>query len=254
MKAFHFFLFIFALAASAADIGMIQSLRLEIPGEKLEAAPMDEHAPAILRVDVLEQTPAGHLYAIDFVGLEPGEYDVIKYLRTPAGTPPDMQPRMISVERQLPDSFQGEIAMIPRQVTLPPAWYKPTAGTLAVLWGLCLPALLFLKRKKTPVYAEPQPVLPSLEERLRGLLEGIGNDESKETWQKLEATLIQYLAESRQVPAEKAFEQLCILKRDATAGPVIRAFEQCLHAPGGRRRAPLDRALCECARVLEDRA
>ncbi len=239
------------LLAPATDIGMIHSLQIDIPGERLAAVSMDERAPALVRVEVLRETPDGYLYAIDFVALEPGEYDVMNYLRTAAGRPPDAPPRMMTVERKLPDTFQGEIGIIPRRVGIPPAWYKPTAWTFAVLWGLCLPALVFLKRKKAPLQVASQPGAPSLEERLKALLDGVGDDESKEVWQKLEATLIHYLVEARNVSPAKAFDQLLELKRDGTAGPVIRQFERCLHAPGGRRRAQLDRALAECARVLE---
>lgn len=249
-KFFLPFIFV-SLFSYAADIGMIQTARVEIPGERLEVVPLDEHAPLAVRLEAASETESGYIYDIDFVGLEPGVYDLIKYLQTPSGESPDVPPHMVSVERKLPPDFRGEIMTLTRRVRFPSAWYGITAVTLSVLWVLCLPPLIFLGRGKKIVEPEEQAVLPTLRDQLNALLAEIGEEESKEIWYRLEATLIQYLIDSRQISEEKAFEQLIALKKDDVAGPVIREFEQCLHAPDGRGRESLDRALAECARVLE---
>ena len=251
VKRFFFVLALLPLIMSAADIGMVQTIRIEIPGEKLQAVPLDDYAPVAIRLDVTTKTETGHLYSIDFVGFEPGEYNVMNYVRTPSGTPPAVAPYPVIVRRELPEYFHGEIQDIPRRVGFPPAWYGKTALTLIVLWALCLPLLVFADREKRDKQPVPQVVPLSLREQLRSRLSEIGPDESKETWQRLEATLISYLADARQVTEGKAYDQLMALKNDTIAGRAIREFEQCLHAPGGRRRASLDRALEACARVLE---
>ncbi|MDT8390115.1 MAG: hypothetical protein RRC34_06360 [Lentisphaeria bacterium] len=239
------------LLLGAVEIGMIQTARIDIPGPRLELVPLDEHAPLVARLDAVVKTGTGHLYEVAFVGLEPGDYDLTTYFQTAAGEAPATVPYVVTVERKLPPDFRGEITVIPRRVGFPPAWYGMTAVTLSVLWALCLPALIFFGRGKQVV----EPVCPtvslSLRDRLRACLSEVGETDSKEVWQRLEATLIRYLAESRQVTEEKAFAELTALKKDDVAGPVILEFERCLHAPGGRGRTSVARALAACARVLE---
>lgn len=254
MRTIYLSLLLLPLFLSATDIGMVHTLRVNIPGDRLQALPADERSPAVLRVEPVGETAEGYVYEIDFVGLEPGEYDVTQYLRTITGSPPAAEPVRVAVERKLPADFRGEILTQTRRVGFPPAWYTPTAVVVCIVWVACLPLMLLVGRKDNAVSCEAVPVVPSIRERLSSLLDEIGDDEGKEAWQQLEATLIHYLADARHVSAAKAFDRLLALKKDEVAGPAIREFELCLHAPGGRGRESLDRALRECARVLEAKA
>lgn len=234
----------------AADIGMIEKIKIELPGEKLEAVPVNERAPAILRIDRVEKTERGYRYEFDFVGLEPGDHNVMDYLQTVTGEKPKCDPYIVKVDRKLPETFRGEITVVPQRSRLPFAWYKLTSMILVMLWVICLPLLIFVGRKKVEEEVEPEPELPSLRERLQELLTEIRGKEGKEAWQRLEAMLIQYLIDTRKVTASKAYEQLLALKKDELAGPVIAEIERCLHAPG-RGRDSLDRALDQCVKALE---
>lgn len=233
------------------DIGVVHTVRVEIPGERIEATPVDERAPAVVRVEPVAETPAGTVYEIDFIGLEPGEYDVTRYLRTLGGAPPEIEPRVLAIQRKLPADFRGEILALERRVEMSLAWYRPTAVAVSILWGLCLPLLVLMGRRKPEPEHAPPPPAPTVRERLKALVDQIGDDQGKEAWQRLEATVIGYLADSRRIPSARAFEQFLALKSDPVAGPVIREFEHCLHSPGGRGREELDRARAACARVLE---
>jgi hypothetical protein len=182
-----------------------------LPGTELEAIPGDVASKMIVRVVEVRPHGTANRYQIEFLGLEPGRYDLRSLLRRKDGTAtadlPELPVDVVAV-RPADKVEPNELApgAAPRL-----GGYRTLLWTSGGLWLLGLLAILFVGRKKRQVAAGAvRP--PTLAERLRPMVED---------------------AIAGRLQPERRAEPIVALRRDPEGGSLLRQLELWLHAPPG---------------------
>ena len=97
-------------------------------GPAVEALPVDEKSPVVLRIAGQAESDGSTIYEIRYLGMQPGRYDLRRYLRRVDGRPlNDVEPIMVSVVSVLPANHNGQLDELARP-PLPRAWpYRAAA-------------------------------------------------------------------------------------------------------------------------------
>lgn len=247
-----------SLAAAAAGelppggIGLESELTVVMDRGDYRPKPLDDRTPLILRLEEVKPTGDGHFsYRFHYIAFEPGSYRLAEYLVQPDGAPAaaaeglTIDTGAILVDSVLPPDFSGALHGFDAR---PFPWfggYRMMLGGLALLWLACLPALIWLGRKKQaaaveevsappPTYAER--MLPYVEDAAAGRLTAAGQAE-------LERLMTGYWREKVADPAPRMAGALAALKKHPEAGPLLHALESWLHRPGNTPRAEIERLL-----------
>jgi hypothetical protein len=218
-----------------ATVGMSGRIdQVVLPGSELEVKPQeDTRDPVVLRIT--NTYPHGTAFRYDFVwyGLEPGTYDLARYLRRKDGTPlTGLPPLKVEVQSVLPP---GQIEPNRLEPSATP-WLGGYFTTLAVLfcvWLLGLWAILFYRRgtKAATAAAANQPL--TLADRLRPLVEGaVAGKLSQKELADLERTLLAYWRRRLRLEEQSPAAAIVELRRHAEAGPLLEQLEVWLHRPG----------------------
>jgi len=208
---------------------------LVLPGTELEAIPSaDRKAPVM--VQVLRVYPHGSLfrYDIEYTGLEPGTYDLGKFLRrkdrSALGELPAVQVEILPVLP--PGQVKPNELTIEKGPRLGGYWMLVTA--LAVGWVGVLVALIWSffpvkKQGARGLVVNP----PSLAEQLRPLVEGaVRGDLSGSQLAGLERGLLAWWRKRLDLEKCDPSEALERLRRHPEAGPLLNQLESWLHKPG----------------------
>lgn len=220
-------------ASDGPTVGYAVRLRdLELPGTELEVKPMtDRKSPIALRIVRAEPVAKGYRYELEYVGLEPGTFDLRDYLLRKDGSPTkDLPPLRVTVTSVLP---AGQI--LPHDLeslTTPrPGGYRLALLVGAILWSLGLLAILLVgrrRRKAALAAARPQ----SLADHLRPLVEDAVAGRAQPTrLADLERALISYWSRRLHVRQQRPIEALTTLRQHAQAGPLLVQLESWLHRP-----------------------
>ena len=247
-----------SLASAAArelpdgGIGLESELTVVMDRGDYRPKPLDDRTPLILRQEEVKPAGDGHFsYRFHYIAFEPGSYRLAEYLVQPDGSPAAeasgvmIDTSAILVDSVLPPDFSGTLHSFDAQ---PFPWfggYRMMLGGLALLWLACLPALIWLGRKKQaaaveevsappPTYAER--MLPYVEDAAAGRLTAAGQAE-------LERLMTGYWREKVADPAPRMAGALAALKKHPEAGPLLHALESWLHRPGNTPRAEIERLL-----------
>lgn len=220
--------------------GLIQELVLS--GSELEVRPRDPKDPLVLRIARVSPHGSDFRYDLEFVGLEPGTYDLRDGLRRKDGTP-------IETSAGAP----GSLPAIPVEVrsVLQPGIVKPHPPSdldvpgfggyrtvlvaAGVLWiaGL-LVILLGWRRRRQAEIAEQRPA--TLAERLRPLVErALAGELSREQRSQLELSLVAYWRRKLDLEHERPAALLGRLREHPEAGPLLSSLEAWLHMPSPPR-------------------
>jgi hypothetical protein len=207
---------------------------LVLPGTQLEPAPVVDATPVIIRIDAVSLHGSALRYDLVCSGLEPGEFDLRKYLRRKDGSTTDDLPALnFKVSTLLPP---GQIEPHPLEAASLP--WLGNYRALLVLGGMAWLAAvvwLFLPRRKQPLEAagiESQPA--SLADRLRPLVaDAIAGRLSPAKLAELERALIQYWRRRLNLDDLSPSAAIAELRRHPEANPLIRQLEAWLHRPGG---------------------
>lgn len=231
----------FALAATAAaqsrdereaSVGMRARVeQVMLPGSELVAKPSSFEAPLVLRV--LKTWPHGeHLrYDLEWVGMEPGSYDLVDYLVRKDGSSTEGLP---SVQVEVVSVLPGD-AVEPSEVD-PEAperldGYTTTQIVVAVLWGVGLVLILFVGRKRKPRAAAAAPP-PTLADRLRPLVEEVARGDADDARKaELERLLVAFWRARLDLGDAKAGDAIMAIRRHDEAGALLRQVEGWLHMP-----------------------
>lgn len=216
----------------AAAVGVRARIeQIVLPGTVVEPAPSDRKTPIAVRV--LKVWPHGSLlrYDLEWSGLEPGKYDLAKFLQHKDGTPAADLPRVeVEVTRTLPYGRMepSEPPGVPAPRTDGYTQLQIAAG---IAWIIGLLAILFVGRKRRRV-AAPPPSRPTLADRLRPLVEAVAADKADSAAKaELERLLLAFWRARLDLREVKAAEAIAVIRRHAEAGALLRQVEAWLHMP-----------------------
>lgn len=218
------------------SVGMQGRLEAALPASGLTAKPVTERSLLILRI--ADARPHGRLtyYEFHYVGLVPGEYDLVDYLGREDGSPiDDLPPLRVRVTGLLPESHQGELIDRPFEAVDGLGGYRRVTIGLGVLWGVGLAGLLvWVRRRKgeSPVLVEIRP--PTLAQKLQPLVEAAAAGRlSAEGKAELELTLLHCWRERLGLENCSPEEAMARLQAHPEAGELVRHLEDWLHRPPG---------------------
>ena len=202
-----------------------------LPGPRLIGKPIDDRDPVIVRVTDAIAHGDGFRYRIEYQGMEPGNFDLSKWL----------------VRRDSKDV--GELPSIPVQIRslLPPGQIQPnelTVGwlpsmggykilmvTLAVLWTLGLLGLIFLGRKKkqtAPPTAAPTTLAAMLKQRIEAACE---DQAGSKDLAEIERMLSAFWQKKLNLESESPYDAIVKIRQHPDSGPLMQQLENWIHRP-----------------------
>jgi hypothetical protein len=240
--------------ALATNLGVEGVYYLRWKGPALEAAPVDDDAPLVLRIAAVTPDGDDSLYELRYIGSRAGKLDLRQSLRRVDGQPlTGMAPIMVSVKNILPDSHDGELA--DRSVSgVPRAWrYRLLLAAAVVIWIVPLAWLVIrriTRRRPAPaVAAEERPL--TLADQLRPLVEAAMTGRLSTLQQaRLERLLIAYWRQRLDLADCPINEAVARMRRHPPSAALLGKLDEWLHQPP--RRQTVD--VAEILRPYRDHA
>ena len=221
-------------------IGIEGDVSVALPRGDYQPRPLDDRTPLILRVESVSPGAGGQFYyALHYIGLEPGTYQLADYLVHPDGSlAKEIGGEVVQVRSVLPPDHDGVLnAYVPQ----PFPWfggYRMLLGLLALLWLGGIAMFIYFGRKRRPVVvavvvAPP----PTYAERMQPFVEAAATGNLSAAGQaELERLMSGYWREKLALHDQRMADALAQLKRHPEAGALLRALERWLHRPGGATR------------------
>jgi hypothetical protein len=240
-----------ARVATASTIGIEgQVVFRHRKSEPVQAVPVDDKAPVVVRI--ADSTPDGEfvLYDVRFIAQYAGEFDLRDYLRRPDGSPlTDAEALPITVGKLLPEAHQGELIETEGSGAPRLGGYRIALIVIGMLW-LIPPTWWVIRRlTRSAPPPPPQPAQPAtLADQLRPLVEAaIAGTLSTSERAQLELLLLAYWRErlglaSHEVDHVGAIQRL---REHPEAGELLVLLERWLHRP------PRQDEVVDVAAVLE---
>lgn len=232
-----------AVAAAQTSVGMTGSVEeLVLPGPRLEVAPFDRSSPIVLRLRSASPHGTAWRYDLEYVGLEPGSFDLSDYLRPADGAEAvDLPPVEVTVAASLPP---GQVLPhAPGGEAVPaPGGYRTWIVAGVVVWIVGLVVILAKLSERSPARGGG-PRTVSAADRLRPLVESaVAGELSSADRARLERLLLRFW--QRKLELEDRPERvLATLREHAEAGPLLRGLEDWLHRPVPPADLDLERLL-----------
>ncbi|MEO6709186.1 MAG: hypothetical protein ABI054_13650 [Planctomycetota bacterium] len=241
-----------APAAASPSVGMPARItEVVLPGSELEVKAADAKSPLVLRITRVSQHGTAWRYDFEYVGLEPGKFDLRDYLRRRDGTP-------LVTASDAPDavpSIPVEVASVLAPGVIKP--HSPAAGALpgfggykklmiagGVVWLAGLAAILFGWRRRRQALAAANWKPRTLAERLRPLVENaIAGKLSREERAQLELGLVAYWRRKLTLDEERPAQMMARLRQHEQAGPLLTSLEAWLHMPAPPEKVDLEHLL-----------
>lgn len=204
---------------------------LVLPGTELEAAPADSKSPLVLRITATYPHGTEFRYDLEYTGLDPGDYDLARFLRRKdASTTADLPPIPVAIRSMLP---AGQVKPHPPRPGVAPhiGGYEELLVVAGAIWVVGLAWLLWAGRKRRVEEAlRARPA--TLAERLRPLVQSALEGKLSRTERaRLELGLVAYWRRKLGFEEKKPEEALALLRDHAEAGPLLRSLEDWLHRP-----------------------
>lgn len=226
--------------------------QIKLPGSELEAKPIDEESPIVIRIAGSFPHGTDWRYDLVYYGLEPGTYDLTKWLQRKDGSSTDDLPAIeVEVTSVLPP---GQIQPNPLESVVSPqvGGYRTLLVVLAVVWVIGLFAILFVRRRSREI-VEMRTKPRTLADRLRPLVErAIAGDLPQDRTAELERALIAYWRKRLHIEDVPASEAITKLHAHAEAGALLGALERWLHRPGGDPDVDVAKLLAPYQDIPED--
>jgi len=237
-------------AVPSTEVGISTTLEdVFISGSLVRAKLIaDSMTPVVLRVLSSEPMDGGFKYDLEYYALEPGDHNLAGYLeRTQGGAGlPDVMVRAVT---SLADPNAIELRGQVYRATSWFPWYTVTMGLAVFAWCAGLWWLLMSgKKAAVPEHHDVAQTLTAIEQLVARV--GVRQSHQLNNTEQAELERLVYLIwrELKGIDADAA-EAVLSLKGDPQAGPMLRKFEQWLHAP---KRGSLD--LSEMLQELRERA
>jgi hypothetical protein len=208
-----------------------------LPGTLLQAKPVKDKAPLLLRIASTQPAPRREdvWYDLRYMGLVPGAHDLKNYLvRVDGSSSADLPTIQVAVLGLLPEDHKGELVR-----NAGARWpffggYRIIMIAVAVLWFALLFPLIFVGRRKRVKAAAPPPPRKTFADRLRPLIDQASRGTlSIEEKGKLERMLLWYWQQRLDLTADSPADAIAALRRHDQAGELLRALEQWLHRRPG---------------------
>lgn len=243
--------FCLALLAAQADetkptpLGLYGQIRdLVLPGSELEARPLEQESPVVLRIVTTRPHGDAFRYDFDYYGLEGGAFDLRDFLqRIDGGDAADLPPipvrfdTVLDATRLKPNPPTG--AELPKV-----GGYRNALIAGTVLWVLGMLALIFYKRPKAPAAPDADTAPLTFADKLRPLLESASAGELDKAQQaQLERSLLGFWRDKLDLSDESPATALIKLRKHDEAGALLRQLEAWLHAPQQQKPTDLDALL-----------
>lgn len=225
-------------AEEPPTVGYAAKLRdVVLPGSELEPKPIvDRATPIVLRILRAEPVQDGFRYDLEYIGLEPGTFDLRDYLRRRDGSPatglPEVRVRVASI---LPP---GKLRPndLDSRATPRPGGYRLALILGGALWALGLLVILFVgrrRRKASQEAARPK----TLADHLRPLVEDAVAGRARPTrLADLERALLGYWSGKLGLRGKRPIDAMDELRRHAQAGPLLVQLEAWLHRPASAEK------------------
>jgi len=222
-------------ASPAPTVGMEGKVDVVIPGALLEAKPVDDKAPMIVRVASATPVENGTRYDLRYIGLEPGKYDLKQYLfRIDGSTNAPVPSIPVTIAGVLPQDHKGQLAAVDGSPLRFLGAYKWLLIAVSVLWLAMLYPLIFAKRKRASVVVDTAPPAPTLADRLQPLVQQAAEGTlSADGKSQLERLLLTHWRERLHLADASMADALARLRQHREAGALLRALEDWLHRPPG---------------------
>ena len=245
MKFFLCGIFAFTTIAAAVaspttmpTVGVEGKIELALPGTLLQAKPVTDKAPLLLRIASTQPAPrrADIWYDLRYIGLVPGAHDLKNYLvRADGSSAGDLPTIQVAVLGLLAEDHKGELVR-----NAGARWpffggYRVMMVVVALLWlGLLFPLIFWRRQKRTKIEAPP-PARKTFADRLRPLIDqAAAGTLSIEQKGKLERMLLWYWQQRLDLTGDSPANAIMALRRHSKAGELLRALEEWLHRrPGG---------------------
>jgi hypothetical protein len=215
-------------------VGLPGQIRdLVLPGSELESRPnTDRKTPIVLRIIRVFPHGTAHRYDLEYVGLEPGSFNLRDYLqRKDRSSTADLPSIQVKIDSVLPP---GQVVPneLPIQGTPRPGGYRIALILGGVVWLIGLLLILGAGRRRRKQQTTTAPV-QSLADRLRPLIdEALAGRGDPVRLAELERTLISFWTRKLHRQQCKPAETLTELRRHPEAGPLLVQLENWLHRPG----------------------
>ncbi len=204
----------------------------KIAGPELEVAPIGDHTPIIVRLSATYPHGDDHRYDLVYYGLEPGDYDLLDFLRRKDGQPiEDAAPIPIRIGTVLPAGLVKPNELESRSV---PTflryrfwlWYGGVLWVGGLVW-------LIRKGRRQEVAEDGTAERPiTMAERLRPLVGGAMRGELDRNGRaELEMLLLAFWRKKRGLEEVGTAQAMAQLRSDSEAGPLIQQLEEWLHRP-----------------------
>lgn len=222
----------------SSTVGMPARInQVVLPGPELEVRPLDDaKTPVIVRIVQVYPHGTAHRYDLEYYGLEPGEFDLSKYLRRKDGSPAkDLPALMVEIKPMLPP---GQVE--PHALETEPAPFLGGYHLLliagGVVWLAGLFAILFVGRRKKAVATAHGDRPVTLAQRLRPLVEdAVAGKLAHTELAELERLLLAFWQHRLHLEKMKPAEALAVLREREDSGGLMRQLENWLHRPDGNR-------------------
>jgi len=219
---------------------------LRTQGPTLEARPVEEDAPVVLRVADVVEDGSSMIYELRYFGMQPGTYDLRDSLQRVDGQPlTGLEPMKIAVCSVLPDDHNGQLDEL-LALGLPGAWpYRAMLIALAALWAVPFGWAVAsrLGRRRQAPKAAPVKEL-TLADQLRPLVEAaVAGKLSTENQARLERLLIAHWRTQLDLAGCTTAEALARMREHPGSAELLVALERWLHEPPGRHEVDVAEVL-----------
>jgi hypothetical protein len=228
-----------------ANVGVqVAVADLVLPGAELEPVPVDDATPVIIRVDAVSPHGSDLRYDLVCSGLEPGEFDLRRFLRRKDGSSTDDLPELLfRVNGLLPP---GQMEPHPLQAARLP-WlggYRSLLLMGGLLWSAALVWLLMPRKPQRAPESQQAAAPETLADRLRPLVtDAIQGRVSPARLAELERALVQYWRRRLSLDGLSPAESIAALRAHPEASPLLVQLESWLHRPGGDRQININELL-----------
>ncbi len=223
-----------AAGAREASVGLpavIEGLVLE--GSEVEVARAEAASPIVLRIVGAWPHGSAFRYDLEYTGLEPGEFDLARFLRRADGSDAQgLPPIPVTIRSGLPE---GDARPHPPRPggTLSFGGYRALLAAGAFVWAAGLAAIVVLgrKRRRAEEREAGRPRM-TLADRLEPLVErAIAGALTRTERAEVELLLVEFWRKRLGLGDVRAEETWARLREHAEAGPLVRGLEAWLHRP-----------------------
>jgi hypothetical protein len=203
-----------------------------LPGTELLARPLDnDRLPIVVRIVNVFPHGNSFRYDISFYGLEPGKYDLAKYLvRKDGSSTADLPEIPVEVISLLPPG-QIEPNDLPNSMISRLGGYTIVLIIATTFWFVMLAGLILLghkKKKQAAIRERPLTLADLLKPRIQ---QAINNELDPKQYAELERMLFAFWRKRLNLENMSSAEAIQLIRSDEKAGPLMNQIEQWLHNP-----------------------